>query len=158
MNQPTIQFYHLLSTGPERAVPKLMEKALASDARVLMLFDNEAALKSMSDALWNHNPNGFLPHGSTREAHAEAQPILLALTDANLNNASILCVMDGSTPASLPQFSKVLDVFDGNDEAAVSRARSRWASYKQAGYRLQYVQQQPGGGWKIEAEANAEAA
>jgi len=154
----TIQFYHLLSTGPERAVPKLMEKALASDARVLMLFDNEAALKSMSDALWNHNPNGFLPHGSAREAHAEAQPILLALTDANLNHASILCVMDGSSPASLPQFSKVLDVFDGNDEAAVTRARSRWASYKQAGYRLQYVQQQPGGGWKIEAEANAEAA
>jgi DNA polymerase-3 subunit chi len=154
----TIQFYHLLSTGPERAVPKLMEKALANDARVLMLFDNEASLKSMSDALWSHNPNGFLPHGSAREPHAEQQPILLALTDANLNNATILCIMDGSSPASLSQFSKVLDVFDGNDEAAVAHARSRWVAYKEAGHRLQYVQQQPSGSWKIEAEANAQAA
>lgn len=149
----TIQFYHLLSTSPERAVPKLMEKALASGARVLMLFDNEATLKSMSDALWSANPNGFLPHGTPRDAHASEQPILLSLTDANANNADILCVMDGSSPASLTRFTKVLDVFDGSDDATVQRARARWSAYKEAGHRLQYVKQQPGGSWKIEATA-----
>ena len=151
----TVQFYHLLSTSRERAVPKLMEKALATGSKVVMLFSDDAQLKSMSDALWTHDPNGFLPHGTAREAHADQQPILLSLSDANLNSADILCVLDGSSPESLPRFTKVLDVFDGTDEAAVASARTRWTAYKEKGYALQYVKQQPGGGWKIEVEASA---
>lgn len=149
----TIQFYHLLSTSRERAVPKLMEKALAGGNKVVMLFDNSAALKAMSDALWSANPEGFLPHGTVSEPHADKQPILLALAEANPNGAGILCVLDGSSPASLASYSKVLDVFDGNDEAAVAAARQRWSQYKEAGHALQYVKQQPGGGWKVEASS-----
>ena len=148
----TVQFYHLLSTSRERAVPKLMEKALASGSKVLMLCGSDAALKSMSDALWSSNPNGFLPHGSAREAHADQQPILLTIEETPANGADILCILDGSTPASLPNYSKVLDVFDGGDETAVAQARTRWSAYKEQGYALQYVKQQPGGGWKIEQE------
>ncbi len=148
-----VQFYHLRSTSRERAVPKLMEKALGSGGRVVMMAASDAALRSMSEALWTNDPNSFLPHGSAREANAEQQPILLTLADENPNNADILCVLDGVSPASLAQYSKVLDVFDGGDEAAVAAARQRWARYKEAGHKLQYVQQQPGGGWKVEAEA-----
>lgn len=153
----TIQFYHLLSTSRERAVPMLMEKALASGARVVMLFDSDSALKSMSDALWNFNPTGFLPHGPATGEHAADQPIALALTDVNPNGATILCVLDGSSPASLGSYSKVLDVFDGTDETATASARQRWSAYKEQGYSLQYVKQQPGGGWKIENEVKAAA-
>lgn len=155
MPTPTVQFYHLLSTSRERAVPKLMEKALAQGSRVLMLCDNDAALKSMSEALWASNPNGFLPHGSAKDAHADLQPILLSTNDANANQADILCILNGSTPESLPNFGKVLDVFDGGNEDAVASARQRWAAYKEKGYGLQYVKQQPGGGWKIEQEVKA---
>lgn len=136
-------------------MPKLMEKALASGSKVLMLCGSDAAVKSMSDALWNSNPNGFLPHGSSKEAHADLQPILLSVEDAAANGADILCILDGSTPASLPKYSKVLDVFDGSDDAAVAGARQRWSAYKEQGYALQYVKQQPGGGWKIEQEVKA---
>jgi DNA polymerase-3 subunit chi len=153
MTKPTVQFYHLLSTSPERAVPKLMEKALGSGSKVVMLLDSDAALKRMSDAMWTANPNGFLPHGSTREAHLGAQPIVLSLTDTNPNGADILCVLDGSSPESLPNYSKVLDIFDGSNDAAVTAARARWSTYKEKGYTLQYIKQQPGGGWKIEAQA-----
>ena len=149
----TIQFYHLLSTSRERAVPKLMEKALSSGSKVVMLLDNDAALKAMSDALWSSHAEGFLPHGTSKEPHADQQPILLALVDTNPNGADILCVLDGSSPASLSQYTKVLDVFDGTDETAVAAARQRWSAYKDAGHALQYVKQQPGGGWKIEASA-----
>lgn len=148
----TVQFYHLLSTSRERAVPKLMEKALATGSKVLMLCGTDAALKSMSDALWTSNPGGFLPHGSARDAHADQQPILLSVQETAANAADILCILDGSSPASLPNYAKVLDVFDGGDEAAVASARQRWSSYKERGYALQYVKQQPGGGWKIEQE------
>jgi DNA polymerase IIIc chi subunit len=46
-------------------------------------------------------------------------------------------------------------VFDGNNEAAVTAARARWTEYKAKGYALQYIKQQPGGSWKMEAESAA---
>ncbi len=151
----TIQFYHLLSTSRERAVPKLMEKALRAGNRVVMLLDNDNALKTMSNALWSNDPDSFLPHGSTREGREQEQPIFLSLTDSNPNNADICCVLNGSLPESAEQFSKLLDVFDGTREEAVTAARQRWAHYKSKGYALQYIKQQPGGGWKMEMEVAA---
>lgn len=150
----TIQFYHLLSTTPERAVPKLMEKALASGGRVVLRVGNDAALKQMSEALWANDPASFIPHGSAKEGHADAQPIYLTTSEENPNSADILCVLDGSTTdAQLAEFAKVLDVFDGGNETEVKSARERWTTYKNAGHKLQYIKQQPGGSWKIEAES-----
>ena len=154
----TIQFYHLLSTSRERAVPKLMEKVLGSGSRAVMILDSDNALKTMSDALWANDPASFLPHGSARDGHAEEQPIFLTLVDSNPNGADILCVLDGSLPASAPGYKKLLDIFDGANDAAVTAARSRWAHYKTQGYALQYIKQQPGGGWKMEMESAAVAA
>ena len=151
----TIQFYHLLSTSRERAVPKLMEKVLSSGAKAVMLANNEGMLKTMSDALWSNDPDSFLPHGTKRDGHTAEQPIYLTLADENPNGADILCILDGSMPESVAAYGKVLDVFDGNNDADVASARTRWAHYKGKGYALQYVKQQPGGGWKIEMTQDA---
>ncbi len=153
MKTPTIQFYHLRSTSRERAVPKLMEKALATGSRVVVMANSDATLKTLSEALWTNDPASFLPHGSAREALAAEHPIILTLADENPNGADILCVLDGVSPASLTSYAKVLDVFDGSNEEDVLRARERWSAYKTAGHKLQYVKQQQGGGWKVEAEA-----
>lgn len=151
----TIQFYHLLSTSRERAVPKLMEKALASGAKVVMHASEEATIKRMSDALWSSDPASFLPHGGAKDGHADQQPIYLTTLDENPNGADILCILDGSSPASIKSYSKVLDVFDGSREDEVAAARTRWAAYKTQGYALQYVKQQQGGGWKVEMTSEA---
>lgn len=151
----TIQFYHLLSTSRARAVPKLMEKMLSSGQRAVLLLGSDAELKAMSDALWANDPASFLPHGTARDGHTSEQPIYLSLTDENPNGAQILCVLDGSLPASVTNYSKLLDVFDGNSEAETAAARTRWAHYKAAGFALQYIKQQPGGGWKVEMTSDA---
>ena len=151
----TIQFYHLLSTSAERAVPKLMEKALDGKSRVVMLLPDDAALARMSEALWTSNPNGFLPHGGAKDGRAADQPIYLCTEDTNPNRADILCVLGGASPASMGDYAKVLDVFDGGNEEHVLRARQRWTAYKEAGHKLQYIKQQESGGWKIEAESDA---
>ena len=151
----TIQFYHLLSTSLERAVPKLMEKALGAGNRIVILVNSERMLKTMSDALWSNDAASFLPHGSAKDGHSSVQPIYLALADENPNGADILCVLDGSLPASIDRYSKVLDVFDGANESDVAAARKRWAHYKNLGLALQYVKQQPGGGWKVEMTQEA---
>ena len=151
----TIQFYHLRSTSRERAVPKLMEKALESGARVVLLAMHQATLKTLSDAMWTNDPNAFIPHGFAREANAEQQPIVLTLTQENPNQASILCLLDGAAPDDFSAYQKILDVFDGNNEDEVAAARLRWSRYKEQGHALQYVKQQPGGGWKIEMSVEA---
>ena len=152
-----IQFYHLRSTSRERAVPKLMEKALESGARVVLRAGREATLKSISDALWTNDAASFIPHGRMSDAHAAEQPILLTLGEENPNGADVICVLDGVVPTALVQYKKLLDVFDGNDEQEVVAARKRWAGYKTQGFALQYVQQQTGGGWKVEMTVEAEA-
>ncbi len=154
----TISFYHLLSTSRERAVPKLMEKALGAGNRIIILSSSESQLKTMSDALWSTDPASFLPHGSQRDKHEKEQPIYLTLVDENPNGADILCILDGSSPASLTSYAKVLDVFDGSNEDEVAAARKRWAAYKAQGIALQYVKQQPSGGWKVEMTSEASAA
>lgn len=156
-SQTTIQFYHLLSTSRARAVPKLMEKVLGSGARAVMLASDDATLKTMSDALWSNDPASFIPHGGVRDCQSSEQPIYLTLADENPNGAEILCVLDGSLPASVSTYSKLLDVFDGSNEDEVANARKRWAYYKEKGFALQYVKQQPGGGWKVEMTQEAAA-
>jgi DNA polymerase-3 subunit chi len=151
----TIQFYHLRSTSRERAVPKLMEKALESGAKVLVLAAHQATLKTISDAMWINDPNAFIPHGFAREGNADQQPILLTLVDENPNQASILCLLDGAAPADFSAYQKILDVFDGNNDEEVAAARIRWSRLKEQGHALQYVKQQPGGGWKIEMSVEA---
>lgn len=154
----TIQFYHLTSTPALRAVPKLMEKALSSGARVVMLLKDTASLQQMSDALWTANPDGFLPHASASSSSAADNPIVLATREENPNGASILCVLSGALVHSAADYAKVLDVFDGADETSLAAARERWAHYKSQGLPLQYVRQDPKGGWKVEATTDAKAA
>ncbi len=154
----TIQFYHLLSTSRERAVPKLMEKVLGSGSKAVMIASSDSTLKTISDALWSNDPASFLPHGTARDGHASEQPIYLTLTSENPAGADILCVLDGSLPPSAETYTKLLDVFDGANETEVASARERWAHYKAKGYALQYVKQLPGGGWKIEMSHDASAA
>ena len=151
----TIQFYHLLSTSRERAVPKLMEKVLGSGSKAVMIASSDSMLKTISDALWSNDPASFLPHGTARDGYATEQPIYLTLVDENPAGADILCVLDGSLPESAASYTKLLDVFDGANDAEVKSARERWAHYKAKGYALQYVKQQPGGGWKIEMSQEA---
>jgi DNA polymerase-3 subunit chi len=147
----TIQFYHLLSTPLEKALPALMHKALEGQHRVAIHSADAAQRKQISDAMWGQQV--FLPHGDAGMDHAADQPILLSDTMARDNGADVLVILDGSDVPETDGFAKVLDVFNGADDAAVSAARERWARYKDAGHRLHYIKQQPGGGWKKEAQA-----
>ena len=61
------------------------------------------------------------------------------------NGARFLFLLDGAESARLDLFDRVLDLFDGNDEAALAAARRRWGAAKAAGHALSYWQQGPRG-------------
>ncbi len=146
-----IQFYHLTATPLEAALPKLLEKAYAQNMRVLVKVADAATASALSTALWTYQDSGFLPHGTESEAHAERQPILLSASGENKNDATLLLVTDNTAPTPPVSIERLLDLFNGQDDATTASARARWKSYKNAGHELTYYQQTPQGGWEKKA-------
>lgn len=146
-----IRFYHLERLPLERALPKLLEKVLASGARAVVLAGSEERVEALNAALWTYEQGAFLPHGSARDGRPEMQPVWLTAADENPNGASVLVLADGAESARIDDFDKCLEIFDGQDDEAVARARARWRAYRDAGYPLTYWQQTADGRWEKKA-------
>jgi len=142
-----IDFYHLLYLPLERALPKLLEKALAAGHRIVVRADGSARLQHLDEMLWTYEADSWLPHGTARQGLAERQPIWLTDTEENPNGADILVLLDGMRPRNFDGYARCLDLFDGRDEIAVTHARERWARWKADGHLLIYNQQTEKGGW-----------
>lgn len=142
-----IGFYHLTKTPLERALPKLLEKALAGGMRAVVIAGSEERVEALDAALWTYEQLSFLPHGSARDGEPEEQPVWLTTQDENPNGSSLLVLTDGAQSSQLGTFARCLDMFDGRDPDAVAAARTRWRAFKEAGHTLAYWQQNEAGGW-----------
>jgi DNA polymerase-3 subunit chi len=146
-----IQFYHLTSTPLERALPKLLEKALQGGFRTLVLMGSDEKAEAMNDQLWVYDAASFLPHGTAKDGSDEDQPIYLSTKAHNPNHADLLVVTDGSELEFDPTLKRVLDIFDGTDDAATANARKRWKKYQSEGHQVTYVKQTAAGSWEKQA-------
>ena len=172
-----IGFYHLTRSTLGEALPRLLERALAAGHKILLKAPNPAEVERLNKLLWTYDAASFLPHGSAEDGWAAEQPIYLTAGDENPAGAGLGCQCGGAedgwsaeqpiyltagdeNPAgaalgcqcggaevSVEGYNRVLDLFDGGDEDAVSAARDRWRRYKAAGHKLTYWQQNPNGGW-----------
>jgi len=137
-----IGFYHLTRTGPDQALPALLNRTLQAGKRAVIrcVPENIAALDA---ALWT--VPDWLPHGTETMGHADLQPIWITGSDDAPNGASFLFLVDGVSSEHLDAFERVFDLFDGSNESAVIAARLRWTVAKSAGHELTYWQQGPRG-------------
>lgn len=140
-----IGFYHLTRTGPDQALPQLLGRTLAAGERAVVLCPTPERVAALDDALWQCAEPDWLPHGTAADGDAPLQPIWLTMDDAVPNSARFLFLIDGAESRRLDDFTRVFDLFDGNDEAAVVAARLRWSAAKAAGHALTYWQQGPRG-------------
>lgn len=136
-----VGFYHLGTTALERALPRLLERALADGHRVVVLAGSVERVAHLDGLLWTYSEASFLPHGSARDGNAARHPICLTDRDENPNGATMLVLLDGARSGRVGDFVRCCDMFDGNDEAAVEAARERWSASKSAGHSLTYWQQ-----------------
>jgi DNA polymerase-3 subunit chi len=136
-----VGFYHLRTTPLERALPRLLERALSEGHRIVVLAGSVERVAHLDGLLWTYNEASFLPHGSARDANMARQPIFLTELDENPNAATMLVLVDGARSEHLADFARCCDMFDGNDPAAVEAARKRWTEAKSAGHQLTYWQQ-----------------
>jgi DNA polymerase-3 subunit chi len=143
-----ISFYHLQRQPLSEALPRLLERVLASELHAVVLCGAPERMRMLDDLLWTYGQATFLPHGTSSSDRPDRQPVYLTLTEENPNQSTVLVVVDGATPACLDQFDRCLDMFDGNDNQALEAARDRWRQYRESGHSLTYWQQTSGGGWE----------
>lgn len=142
-----INFYHLTTTTLEKALPKLMEKVYASGKRALIVTKNEARDAEIDKLLWSYTTLRFLPHGTKADGNFDEQPIFISHEAQNLNESEILVVIDSASFDEKP-FNKVLYMFDGNNDAEVSKSRELWNKMKDKGFSLSYHKQDEEGKWQ----------
>ena len=153
---PDVGFYHLLRTPLDQALPRLMEKVLASGARAVIRTGSEQRAEHLDQLLWTFDPGSFLPHGTARAGDGADQPIWITAGGDAPNGAGVVVLTDGVEEPDLGRYARCLDLFDGRDPDAVARARGRWSRCREAGHALTYWRQAAGGGWE-KAEETASA-
>ncbi len=144
-------FYHLTRRRLEQVLPDLLGRSLQRGWRAVVKCGNAERVEALAGELWTYDKAAFLPHGTKLDGHPERQPIWLTAADERPNKADVLFLVDGADTALHGDFTRVCDLFDGNDEEAVESARQRWKRAKAAGHTLTYWQQNENG-WVKAAE------
>ena len=143
-----ILFYHLQGQKLEGVLPSLLEKTIERGWKAIVQSGSEERIDALDAHLWTYRDDGFLPHGTWREAEAGAQPVLLTVNDGNPNAANVRFLIDGApVPADAEAYARIVLLFDGEDEEAVTAARERWSEAKTKGFDATYWQPDANGRW-----------
>lgn len=147
-------FYHLTQRPLEVTLPALLEKALGAGWRVAVRGTSPERLRWLDDRLWLGGEDKFLPHGLAGGEFDADQPVLLTVDAETPNGAACLMAVDGAeiSPQEASEMERVCILFDGNDEASVTRARGQWKALTGAGIPAQYWSEDSGR-WEKKAEA-----
>ncbi len=143
-----VLFYHLEGQPLERVLPSLLERSLERGWRVAVQSSAEERVDALDAHLWTYRDDTFLPHGTHREPTAADQPILLTIKNDNPSGAIVRFLIDGAPmPADARAYQRIVLIFDGTDEDAVTAARTSWSEAKSAGFDVTYWQADAGGRW-----------
>jgi DNA polymerase-3 subunit chi len=143
-----ILFYHLQGQRLEGVLPALLEKSLQRGWRVVVQGASEERIEALDAHLWTYRDDGFLPHGTWREPEASAQPVLLTLTESNPNGSNVRILIEGAPmPADPESYQRIVLLFDGDDEEAVTAARTHWSEARARGFDVTYWQPDERGRW-----------
>lgn len=146
-------FYHLTRRPLEATLPVLLDRARAAGWRVAVRGTDRGRLDWLDAKLWLGPEEGFLPHGLAGGPHDADQPILLTAGMDAANKPHCVMSIDGAevTAEEVAALERVCILFDGNDGAALDRARGQWKALKDAGASAQYWSEESGR-WEMKAE------
>lgn len=148
-----IDFYHLQKQTLDEVLPKLVEKAYATGTRIKIKVGNENRVEFLNSLLWTYNDEAFIPHGSKKDGFAKEQPIWLSSEDDNPNQAEMLFLVDGAKfdLNNENSYSRIFNIFDGNNEESLQQARDFWKEVSALGIEKNYFQQDDSGKWNKKA-------
>lgn len=136
------RFYHLTRDPPEALLPLLIGKARETGLTVALRGTARERMEALDLRLWAGE--GFVPHGLAGGAHDARQPCLLVWDAAPApdlpNRPGCLIALDGAEVGvdEARALERLCVVFDGQDEAAVARARDQWRTLTGGGIEAEY--------------------
>ena len=117
-------------------VCRLVRKAHAAGASMVLRLPDHAQLQQLDQALWSFSEQDFLPHVHARDPLAAQTPIILADDDTlELPHHQILINLGADTPAHFARFERLLEIISA-DDADKAAGRDRYRFYKERGYPL----------------------
>lgn len=146
-----IRFYHLQRQSLEEALPKLMVKVAEAGLRAVIKGPDTSVIDILDKALWEFDPESFLPHDKEGCDHPEEQQFYLTTQDENPNQATVLVLVNAAKHAAFDQYDRCLYMFDGRNEETVAAARVDWKLWNDKDYSMSYWQQKEMGGWEQKA-------
>ena len=148
-----VDFYHLQSKKLEDVLPKLLEKAYGVGKKAVVRVGNSERVEFLNSMLWTYDEQSFLPHGSKKDGAADMQPIWLTADNDVPNKAEFLFLVDGASAEleEISNFERVFNIFDGNLNEALEKARTFWKELKNQGVEVFYWQQNANGSWQQKA-------
>jgi DNA polymerase III subunit chi len=83
----------------------------------------------------------------------ELQPVYLTTGPENPNGAALRIFVEGAelAPALDAAYARAINLFDGNNEDELFRARAQWKELKAQGFAAAYWQQGENGRWEKKA-------
>ena len=119
-------------------VCRLVRKAHASGATMVLRVPDRAQLQQLDQALWSFSEQDFLPHVMAGDPLAAQTPIILTADDsADLPHHQILINLGADTPAHFARFERLLEIISA-DDADKAAGRDRYRFYKERGYPLSH--------------------
>ena len=144
-----VLFYHLQDAPLEGVLPPLLEKSLQRGWRVVVQAGSEERVAALDAHLWTYRDDSFLPHGTWRDQDAREQQVIICIDDLNPNAANVRFLVDRAPlPADSSQYDRLVMIFDGNDDEALSAARKAWTDSKALGFDVTYWQADEQGRWR----------
>ena len=150
-DRPEVWFFQLERQPLDAALPSLIEKTLEKGWRAVVQTAVPARVDVIDALLWTFKPESFLAHGTKADPQAELQPVYLTDGLENPNGAACRFLIDGADVDDLGGYTRLVYLFDGNDDEAVARARLQWKAAKAKGAGVTYWQQTAQGGWEKKA-------
>jgi DNA polymerase-3 subunit chi len=146
-----VLFYHLERQPLERVLPSLLQRTLERGWRAVVQVGSAERLEALDAHLWTYADDSFLPHGTGKEGAPERQPILLTLNEANDNGAGVRFLLDGADMEAYTGYTRIVVIFDGRDEDALTVARAQWQRVRAQGCKATYWRQSDAGRWEQKA-------
>jgi DNA polymerase-3 subunit chi len=144
-----VLFYHLQDMSVENVLPPLLEKSLERGWRVVVQSTSLERTETLDAQLWTYREDSFLPHATWRAGDVEDQPIVLSMEEGNPNRANVRFLIDNAAlPADSASYERMVLLFNGDDQDALTAARGAWTDCKSRGFEVTYWQADELGRWR----------
>ena len=133
MPPPRVDFYVSADAGEParlRLACRVAEKAYLAKQAVVVLCDDDEALRRLDELLWTFGDGTFVPHDTvTAEGATCAAPVALTTGPLPTGHADVLMNLASVVPPSFEKFARVAEFLDARPEVRAA-GRERFKVYR----------------------------